>query len=87
MQLTPEEDLQVAEKPSRLRWAKTPSQLCKGPKSDDSLEDVPCHTQAVEQRIGDVTKVSQNYLAGDRLEEEMSNKIVSTEIMPSRDER
>ena len=53
------------------------------------LAHLPCHTQAVERRIKEVTKVaSAGYCIGvhpkngNRFEQEMSNMIFSREIMP-----
>ena len=53
------------------------------------LAHLPCHTQAVERRIKDVTKVATagycigvNPRTGNRFEQEMSNMLYSREIMP-----
>ena len=53
------------------------------------LAHLPCHTQAVERRIKDVTKVASagycigvNPRTGNHFEQEMSNMLYSREIMP-----
>ena len=81
MRLTQEEVLEVAEDPSKLRLTPDPTKLMREPSTEPGLETIPCHTQPVERMIGFVTKVSANYPAGDRMEEEISNCLYSRELM------